>query len=99
MHTGDLTHGANPAEFRTLDQLLKGRHAKIFDVPGRTRKVNDDGKAYLERYGKNTKDRAGHSVDQKRRSFVSLSNVMASKGSKTCARINSPALKGRSERT
>ena len=23
LHTGDLTHGANPAEFDTLDQMLK----------------------------------------------------------------------------
>ena len=34
LHTGDLTHGAQPAEFDTLDQLLQGARRDIFNVPG-----------------------------------------------------------------
>jgi len=52
LHTGDISHLSKPAEFDTVDQLLKTASAKdVFFVPGEHDVLNDDGKQYLERYG------------------------------------------------
>ena len=53
IHTGDLTHDAKAAQFDTLDQVLKGAKAKqVYFVPGEHDTAVDDGRLYLERYGK-----------------------------------------------
>ena len=60
IHTGDLTHLAKPEEFDTLGQLLKGATAKqVYYVPGEHDVTGDDGKEYLERYGKGAAERDG----------------------------------------
>ena len=77
LHTGDITHLSKPEEFDTVDQLLKGASAKdIFYVPGEHDVLNDDGKQYLERYGKNTKGSGWYSFDQKGVHFIGLVNVL-----------------------
>jgi Icc protein len=78
LHTGDLTHSARPAEFDTVDQVLKNAKCDTFYVPGEHDTSGDDGKAYLERYGKNTK--GWYSFDQKGVHFAGLSNVFALEG-------------------
>ncbi len=80
LHTGDLTHGAKPEEFDTLDQLMKGAKHQTFYVPGEHDTATDDGIAYLERYGKDTKGSGWHSFDQGGVHFLGLSNVMALEG-------------------
>jgi 3',5'-cyclic AMP phosphodiesterase CpdA len=80
LHTGDLTHGAKPAEFDALDELLKGAKRQTFYVPGEHDTAADDGKAYLERYGKNTKCSGWYSFDQGGVHFLGLSNSMALEG-------------------
>jgi 3',5'-cyclic-AMP phosphodiesterase len=80
LHTGDLTHGANPAEFDTLAQVLQGAKRQVFYVPGEHDTSTDDGKAYLERYGKDTRGQGWHSFDRHGIHFVGLSNVMALEG-------------------
>ena len=56
LHTGDLTHLAGADEFDTLDQLLKGvKTQEIFFVPGEHDVTGDNGKLYLERFGKKTR--------------------------------------------
>src|SRR5258706_10495026 len=55
IHTGDLSHTSKPGEYDTLDQLLKAASPKqVFFVPGEHDTSIDDGKEYLQRYGKNT---------------------------------------------
>ncbi len=77
LHTGDITHLSKPEEFDTVDQLLKGASAKdIFYVPGEHDVLNDDGKQYLERYGKNAKGSGWYSFDQRGVHFIGLVNVM-----------------------
>jgi 3',5'-cyclic AMP phosphodiesterase CpdA len=77
LHTGDITHLSKPEEFDTVDQLLKGASAKdIFYVPGEHDVLNDDGKQYLERYGKNSKGFGWYSFDQKGVHFIGLVNVL-----------------------
>jgi Icc protein len=81
IHTGDLTHQSKPGEFDGMDQVLKSVRAKdVFYVPGEHDTSVDDGKAYLERYGKNTKGKGWYSFDHKGVHFVGLVNVMMLEG-------------------
>jgi 3',5'-cyclic AMP phosphodiesterase CpdA len=77
LHTGDLTHLAEPEEFDSLDQILKGCVAReVFYVPGEHDVLNDNGKQYRERFGKGSKGSGWYSFDQKGVHFVGLVNVM-----------------------
>ncbi len=77
LHTGDLTHLCEAEEFDTLDQLLKGlKTSQIFYVPGEHDVIGDNGKKYLERFGKGTKGRGWYSFDHKGVHFIGLVNVM-----------------------
>jgi 3',5'-cyclic AMP phosphodiesterase CpdA len=81
IHTGDLTHQAKPAEFDGMDQVLKSLKTKdVFYVPGEHDTAVDDGKSYLERYGKNTKGKGWYSFDHKGVHFVGLVNVIQLEG-------------------
>jgi 3',5'-cyclic AMP phosphodiesterase CpdA len=80
LHTGDLTHGAHPAEFDTVDQMLLSAKRPVHYVPGEHDTSADDGKAYLERYGKGAKGSGWYSFDQKGVHFAGLVNVMALEG-------------------
>jgi 3',5'-cyclic-AMP phosphodiesterase len=77
LHTGDISHLSKPEEFDTVDQILKGAIAKdVFFVPGEHDVLNDEGKQYLERYGKGTKGAGWYSFDQKGVHFIGLVNVL-----------------------
>jgi Icc protein len=81
IHTGDLTHLAKPSEFDDMDGVLKSLKAKeIFTVPGEHDVTGDDGKVYLERYGKNTKGRGWYSFTHKGVHFIGLNNVVQLEG-------------------
>jgi 3',5'-cyclic-AMP phosphodiesterase len=79
IHTGDLTHSSKASEFDTLEQLLKTRR-QVFYVPGEHDTSVDDGKMYLERYGKGTKGNGWYSFDHKGVHFVGLNNVAQLEG-------------------
>lgn len=75
LHTGDLTHLAQAEEFDTLEQSLKSvKTEKIFYVPGE-HDVTDNGKLYLERYGKGTIGDGWYSFDSHGVHFIGLVNV------------------------
>jgi 3',5'-cyclic AMP phosphodiesterase CpdA len=77
LHTGDISHLSKPEEFDTVDEILKGVSAKdVFYVPGEHDVLNDDGKQYLERYGKATKGAGWYSFDKKGVHFIGLVNVL-----------------------
>ncbi len=77
IHTGDLSHLSKPAEFDTLAQVLRGvRTGQIFYVPGEHDVFNDNGKLYLERYGKGTHGDGWFSFDHRGVHFVGLVNVL-----------------------
>src|SRR5580765_3978216 len=77
LHTGDLTHLSEAEEFDTLEQILKSCKARqVFYVPGEHDVLNDNGKQYLERFGKNTKGKGWFSFDHKGTHFIGLNNVM-----------------------
>src|SRR6201995_4244639 len=77
LHTGDLSHLAQADEFDTLDQVLKSvKTDKIFYVPGEHAVLNDNGKQYLQRYGKGTKGDGWYSFDTNGVHFIGLVNVV-----------------------
>jgi 3',5'-cyclic-AMP phosphodiesterase len=77
LHTGDISHLSKPSEFDTVDQVLKSAKAsQVFYVPGEHDVLGDDGKQYLDRYGKNTKGGGWYSFDHKGVHFVGLVNVL-----------------------
>ena len=75
IHTGDISHTAKAAEFDSAEGILTGSKKQIFYVPGEHDIAVDDGKQYLERYGKGSKGRGWYSFDQKGVHFVGLVNV------------------------
>jgi 3',5'-cyclic AMP phosphodiesterase CpdA len=77
LHTGDISHLSKPEEFDNVDQILKSASAKdVFFVPGEHDVLGDDGKQYLERYGKNAKGSGWYSFDKNSIHFIGLVNVM-----------------------
>ncbi|HET9823974.1 MAG TPA: metallophosphoesterase [Chitinophagaceae bacterium] len=77
LHTGDLSHLAQADEFDTLDQVLKSaKTGKIFYVPGEHDVLNDNGKQYLQRYGKETRGDGWYSYNFNGVHFVGLVNVV-----------------------
>jgi Icc protein len=81
IHTGDLSHTSKPAEYDTLDEVLtEAKPKQVFFVPGEHDTSIDDGKLYLQRYGKNAKGSGWYSFNHKDAHFVGLSNVAALEG-------------------
>jgi len=77
LHTGDITHLSKSEEFDAVEQILKGANPKdVFYVPGEHDVLNDDGKQFLERYGKASSGAGWYSFDKKGVHFVGLVNVM-----------------------
>jgi 3',5'-cyclic-AMP phosphodiesterase len=76
LHTGDLTHLSKPEEFDTLQQILAELSLPIFYVPGEHDVLEDDGKSYLQRFGKGTHGAGWHSFDQNGVHFIGLVNVV-----------------------
>ena len=70
LHTGDVSHLSRPDEFDAVDQMLKSTGKEMFFVPGEHDVLEDDGKQYLERYGKGTKGAGWYSFDKKGVHFV-----------------------------
>ena len=68
LHTGDLSHLSEPEEFDTLEQILKEvKTGRILYVPGEHDVLNDNGKQYMERFGKAQKATAGSASTTKGR--------------------------------
>jgi 3',5'-cyclic AMP phosphodiesterase CpdA len=77
IHTGDLTHLSKPEEFDTLQQVLTAsKVGEVFYVPGEHDMLADDGRLYLDRYGKDTKGQGWFSFDHKGVHFIGLVNVV-----------------------
>jgi 3',5'-cyclic AMP phosphodiesterase CpdA len=77
LHTGDISHLSKPEEFDTVDQLLKSASTQdVFFVPGEHDVLNDEGKQYLERYGKGSQGSGWYSFDKSGVHFVGLVNVL-----------------------
>nr|WP_224788585.1 metallophosphoesterase [Pandoraea terrae] len=80
IHTGDVSHLSKPAEFDTADQIVRGAGLQTFYVPGEHDVVGDDGRAFFERFSKNSGGRGWYSFDQNGVHFIGLVNVLNLKG-------------------
>jgi Icc protein len=77
LHTGDISQLSKPSEFDVAEQVLKGAKAgRIFYVPGEHDVLSDDGRQYLDRFGKGTKGKGWYSFDHKGAHFIGLVNVV-----------------------
>jgi 3',5'-cyclic AMP phosphodiesterase CpdA len=77
LHTGDISHLSKPEQFDDVDQILKSASAKeVFYVPGEHDVLDDNGKSYLERYGRGSQGAGWNSFDKKGVHFIGLVNVM-----------------------
>jgi plastocyanin len=76
LHTGDLTHLSKPSEFDTLQQVMTELALPVFYVPGEHDVLEDDGKGYLQRFGKGTLGAGWHSFDRGGVHFIGLVNVV-----------------------
>jgi plastocyanin len=77
IHTGDITHLSKPEEFDIAEEVLKGAKAnRVFYVPGEHDVLSDNGKQYLERYGKETHGSGWYSFTQQGVHFIGLVNVL-----------------------
>jgi len=83
IHTGDLSHDSKTAQFDSMDQVLKAAKPKqIYFVPGEHDTSIDDGKQYLERYGRalGARGNGWYSFNHKDVHFVGLNNSAVSEG-------------------
>jgi len=77
IHTGDITHLSKPKEFDDAAQVIGSLKIDGHYVPGEHDYIDDGrGKAYLERYGKDTQGAGWYSFDQAGVHFIGLVNVV-----------------------
>src|SRR5215467_13091996 len=76
LHTGDLTHLSKAVEFDTLQQVMSDLALPVFYVPGEHDVLDENGKSYLQRFGRNTHGAGWHSFDVHGVHFIGLVNVV-----------------------
>jgi len=77
IHTGDITHLASAEQFDTAAQVMKSvRASQVYYVPGEHDVFTDDGKLYLERFGRGTQGEGWQSFDYNGVHFIGLINVL-----------------------
>jgi 3',5'-cyclic AMP phosphodiesterase CpdA len=67
---------SKPAEFDTLQQVLSELSLPVFYVPGEHDVLEDDGKSYLQRFGKGAQGAGWQSFDKNGVHFIGLVNVV-----------------------
>jgi Icc protein len=76
IHTGDITHLSKPKEFDDAEQKIARAKLAVHYVPGEHDVIDEDnGKAYLDRYGKLSNGKGWYSFDHGGVHFVGLVNV------------------------
>lgn len=76
LHTGDISHLSQDAEFADADDIIREAGLPVFHVPGEHDMLDEGGgKAYLARYGKGTQGTGWYSFDHGGAHFVALVNV------------------------
>ena len=80
IHTGDITHLSKPAQFDTAAQLIGGTKLTLHTVPGEHDILEEDGKSYLNRFGKGTKGDGWYSFNAGGVHFIGLVNVVNLQG-------------------
>jgi 3',5'-cyclic-AMP phosphodiesterase len=77
IHTGDISHLSKAQQFDDADRVIGEARLDVHYVPGEHDVIDEDqGKAYLERYGRNAKGAGWYSFDQGGVHFIGLVNVV-----------------------
>jgi 3',5'-cyclic AMP phosphodiesterase CpdA len=77
IHTGDISHLSKDSEFDDADKVIAAAKLDVHYVPGEHDVIDDgQGKAYLDRYGKNAKGAGWYSFDNEGVHFIGLVNVV-----------------------
>jgi Icc protein len=76
IHTGDITHLSKPAQFDTASQLCGATKLTMHTVPGEHDVLEEDGKSYLNRFGKGAKGDGWYSFNDGGVHFIGLVNVV-----------------------
>ena len=80
IHTGDITHLSKPGQFDTAAQLCGATKLTMHTVPGEHDILEEEGKSYLNRFGKGTKGDGWYSFDANGVHFIGLVNVVNLQG-------------------
>jgi Icc protein len=80
IHTGDITHLPTSEQFDTGAQLLTATKLQTYTVPGEHDILEDNGKSYLNRYGKGTQGDGWYSFNAQGVHFIGLVNVVNLQG-------------------
>lgn len=80
IHTGDLTHLSTAEQFDTGAQLLGTTKLPTYTVPGEHDILEDNGKSYLNRYGRGTHGDGWYSFNAQGIHFIGLVNVVNLQG-------------------
>ncbi len=80
IHTGDISHLSKPAQFDTARQLMGGTGLATYTVPGEHDILGENGKSYLNRFGKGSKGDGWYSFDSHGVHFIGLVNVVNLQG-------------------
>jgi 3',5'-cyclic AMP phosphodiesterase CpdA len=77
IHTGDITHLSKAAQFDDGARIIGSAGLDVHYVPGEHDVIDEEnGRAYLDRYGRGTKGGGWYSFDQNGVHFVALVNVV-----------------------
>jgi 3',5'-cyclic-AMP phosphodiesterase len=74
LHTGDVSHLSRAGQFDTAEQIIKSAGLDTHYVPGEHDVLDEDGKAFFERFTKGA-SKGYYSFDQQGVHFVGLNNV------------------------
>ena len=80
IHTDDITHLSKPAKFDTAQQLMAATKLAVHIVPGEHDILEEEGKSYLNRFGKGAKGDGWYSFAAGGVHFIGLVNVMNLQG-------------------
>ncbi|MEJ0096482.1 MAG: metallophosphoesterase [Methylocella sp.] len=77
IHTGDISHLSKASQFDDADQIIGGAKLKVHYVPGEHDMIDENnGKLFLDRYGKDAKGAGWYSFDAEGIHFIGLVNVV-----------------------
>ena len=69
IHTGDISHLSKPAQFDTAPVAEAATGLTTYTVPGEHDILEEDGKSYLNRFGKGTQRRRLVQLQRRRRAL------------------------------
>jgi 3',5'-cyclic-AMP phosphodiesterase len=77
VHTGDISHLSKPEEFDNAEQVIREIGLPVFYVPGEHDVLDpEQGKTYLNRFGKGSKGSGWYSFDHNGVHYIGLVNVV-----------------------